>query len=201
MRGGPIGGKSAPDKRSKVRVIKKTMAGVNEERVFQGDWEKEDGTALTFFSNVIPDIQKYVDNWMTCPASNIHWFLIKKECVEEDVENMLKKCFSPEELIKIGKVSYNGPMVVLKESFHPDMTAMVRNLRQFEMDRGLSKEEKLSRAQQAATSGVLYSVAHRVPGTFNFEFMFERFDLFFDPLSQRWFWQSGGLAVAIVCFE
>ena len=107
---------------------------------------------------------------MTCPASNIHWFLIKKECVEEDVENMLKKCFSPEELIKIGKVSYNGPMVVLKESFHLDMTAMVMNSRQFDMDRGLSKEKKLSRAQQAVASWVQYGVAtHGVPGTFNFE--------------------------------
>ena len=102
---------------------------------FQSVWEKEDGTALAFFSNVIPDIQTYVDNWMTCPAPNIHRFLTKKGCDKEDVENMLKKCFSPEELIKIGKVSYNGPMAVLKESFHLDMTAMVRNSRQFDMDR------------------------------------------------------------------
>ena len=69
----------------------------------------------------------YINNWVTCLATNIHWFLIKKGCDKEDVENMLKKCFSPEELIKIGKVSYNGPMVVLKESFHLGMTAMVRN--------------------------------------------------------------------------
>ena len=89
---------------------------------------------------------------MTCPASNILWFSIKKGCDEEDVYNMLKKCFSPEELVKIGRVSYSGPMAVLKESFRLDMTAMVRNSRQFDMDRGLSKEEKLSRAQQVAAS-------------------------------------------------
>ena len=132
--------------------------------------EKEDGTALVFFSNVIHDIQTYVNNWMTCPAPNIHWFLIKKGCDGEDVDNMLKKCFSPEELVKIGKVSYNEPMAVLRESFHLDMTAMVRNSRQFDMDRGLSKEEKLSRAQQAVASQVQYDVAtHGVPGAFNFE--------------------------------
>ena len=142
----------------------------NDERVFQSIWEKEDGTALVFFSNVIQDIQTHVNNWMTCPAPNIHWFLIKKRCDEEDVDNMLKKCFSPEELVEIGKVSYNGPMTVLKESFHPDMAVMVRNSRQFDIDRGLSKEEKLSRAQQTAASHIQYGVAtHGVPGAFNFE--------------------------------
>ena len=125
---------------------------------------------MVFFSNVIQGIQTYVNNRMTCPAPNIHWILIKKECDKEDVENMSKKCFSPEELIKIGKVSYNGPMAVLKESFRLDMTAMVRNSRQFDMDRGLSKEEKLSRAQQAAASRIQYDVAtHGAPGAFNFE--------------------------------
>ena len=50
------------DKMGKVRVIKKTMAGLldhlrwNEEIVFQSVWEKEDDTALVFFSNIIQDI-------------------------------------------------------------------------------------------------------------------------------------------------
>ena len=99
------------------------MAGVleyprrNEERVFRSIWEKELGTVLVFFSNVIQDIQTYGNNWMTFPAPNIHWFLTKKGCDEEDVNNMLKKCFSPEELVKTGKVSYNEPMAVLKKHF------------------------------------------------------------------------------------
>ena len=60
-------------------------------------------------------------------------------------------------------------MVALKESFHLDMTAMVRNLRQFDIDRELSKEEKLSRAQEAAASLIQYTVAiHGVPGDFQF---------------------------------
>ena len=48
------------DKMGKVRVIKKTMAGVsnylrwNEKRVFQRVWEKEDETALAFFLKCHP---------------------------------------------------------------------------------------------------------------------------------------------------
>ena len=107
---------------------------------------------------------------MTCPAANIYWFLIKKSCDKEDVNNMLKKCFSPEELVKIGKVSYNGSMAVLKESFHLDTKDMARNSQQFDMDRGLSKEEKLGRAQQAAASQIQYGVAtHGALGAFNFK--------------------------------
>ena len=71
---------------------------------------------------------------------------------------MLQKCFSPDELVKINRVSYNGPLAVLKETFHLDMTDIVRISRQFDMDRGLSKEEKLSRVQQAAASQIQYGV-------------------------------------------
>ena len=85
-----------------------------------------------------------------CLTANIHWFLIKKEFDEEDVLKMLEKCFSPDEVVKINDVSYNGPLVVLKEKVHLDMTAVVQTLHQFGMERDLSKEEKLSKVQQAA---------------------------------------------------
>lgn len=63
------------DKNGKVRIIKKSVASVmdylkwEEERVFQSVWELEDGSVLTFFSNVILDIETYVGNWVKCPAS------------------------------------------------------------------------------------------------------------------------------------
>ena len=60
---------------------------------------------------------------------------------------MLESSFSPDEVAKINKVSCNGPLAVLKEKFHLDMTDVLKNSRQFDMDRGLSREEKLSRAQ------------------------------------------------------
>ena len=93
---------------------------------------------------------------MVCPAANIHCFLIKKGCDEDDVNRMLAKCFSPDELAKIGYVLYNGPLAVLKGI---DMTEMVKTLRKFDMDRRLSKEEKTSRAQQATASRTQYGVA------------------------------------------
>ena len=117
-------------------------------------WEVEDGSVLAFFSNVIPEIETYVDNWMMCPAANLYWFLIKKGCDEDDVSKMLQNRFSPDKVAKINKVSYNGPLAVLKERYHLDMTDGVRNSRLLDMDRGLSKEEKLSKAQQAAAGQI-----------------------------------------------
>ena len=67
------------DKNGKVRIIKKSVASImdylkwEEERVFQSVWELEDGSVLTFFSNVIPDIKTYVSNWVKCPAAQIFW--------------------------------------------------------------------------------------------------------------------------------
>ena len=59
-------------------------------------WECKDKSVLAYFSSAIKDIDPYVDNWMMCPAANIHWFLIKKGCDEDEVKRMLAKCFSPE---------------------------------------------------------------------------------------------------------
>ena len=84
--------------------------------MFQSVWECNDGSVLAYFSNVIKGIEIYVDNWMMCPAANIHWFLIKKGCDEDNVNRMLAKCFSPDEMVKIGNVSYSGPLAVLKEN-------------------------------------------------------------------------------------
>ena len=133
-------------------------------------WELEDGSVLVFFSNVILDIETYVDNWMTCPAAQLYWFLLKKGCNEDDMSKMLKNCFSPDEVAKINKVSCNGPLAVLKEQYHLDMTDVVNNSRLFDMDRGLSREEKLSRAQQAAAGQIQYGeTKHGAIGDFNFE--------------------------------
>ena len=83
---------------------------------------------------------------------------------------MLQNCFSPDKVAKINKVSYNGPLAVLKEQYHLDMTDVVRNSRLFDMDRGLSKEEKLSKAQQAAAGQIQYGeTKHGGIGAFNFE--------------------------------
>ena len=164
------------DKKDNVRIVKKSMASVldhlrwEDERVFQSTWECDDGSVLVFFSNIIKDIEIYANNWMMCHAANIHRFLAKKGRDKEDVNRMLEKCFSPDELVKISNVSYNGPLVVLKEKVHIDTTEMVQTSRQFDMDRGLSKEEKLSRVQQAAASRIQYGAApHGGPVTFNFE--------------------------------
>lgn len=56
---------------------------------------------MVLFSNLIKDIEMYVNNWIMCPAANIHWFLIKKGCDKDDVISMLEKCFSPDEVVKI----------------------------------------------------------------------------------------------------
>ena len=123
-----------------------------------------------FFSNVILDIETYIDNWMRCPAAQIYWFMFKKGCEEEDVSRMLTCSFSPDEVAKINKVSCNGPLAILKEKYLVDMTDVLKNSKQFDMDKELSKEEKLSRAQKAAAGQIQYGeTKHGGIGAFNFE--------------------------------
>jgi len=157
-------------------MLKKSMAGIlhylkwEEEKVFQSVWTMEDGTAMVFFSNVIRDIQSYVMNWTMCPAANIYWFLVKKGCDDEDAQKMLKECFSPDELVKIENVAFDGVMAVLKEQITLDMAAVIQHSKQFDMDRGLTDQEKLSKVQKAAENRIHYGEAtHGAIGAFNFE--------------------------------
>ena len=71
-------GRGQSDKNTMSGVLDISDGMMKESFRFQSIWEKEDGTALVFFSNVIQDIQTYINNWTTFPAPNIHWFLIKK---------------------------------------------------------------------------------------------------------------------------
>ena len=56
------------DRNSKVRILKNSIASIldylkwDDEGVFQGVWEMEDGSVMAFFSNAILDIETYVDN-------------------------------------------------------------------------------------------------------------------------------------------
>ena len=104
------------------------------------------------------------------PHSLDFWFLVKKGCDEEDVTRMVTGSCTPDEVAKINKVSATGPVAILKGKPVMDMTDVLKNSKQFDMDRGLSKEEKLSRAQKAAAGQIQYGkMKYGGVGAFNFE--------------------------------
>ena len=65
---------------------------------------------------------------------------------------MLEQCFDPYELVNIGNTEYNKAqqLAVFKEKINLDMTLVIQDARQFDMTRGLSKDERVTNAQQAA---------------------------------------------------
>ena len=81
---------------------------------------------MVFFSNAIKNIETYVTNWTRCPAANIYWFLLKKGCNQNDIVNMLTCCFSPQEVVKISNISFDGTMVMLKQRMNLDMTLVIK---------------------------------------------------------------------------
>ena len=70
---------------------------------------------------------------------------------------MVEGCCTPDEMAKINKVSCRGSVAILKETNIVDMTEVLKSSRQFDMDRGLTKEEMLSKSQRAAARRVQYA--------------------------------------------
>ena len=84
---------------------------------------------------------------------------------------MLEHCSSLDELVKVGNTEYDKfkQMAVLKEKIKLDMSLVIQDSRQFDMTKGLSKDERVSKAQQAAENCITFGeVRHGCPGAFNF---------------------------------
>ena len=126
---------------------------------------------MVFFSNVIRNIETYAKNWMQCPIANIDLFLTFKGYNQEDVSKILEQCFSPEELVKIGNTEYNSSqqLAVFKEKINLDITLVIQDSKQFDMTRGLAKNERVTNAQQVAENCITFGEArHGASGSFNF---------------------------------
>ena len=81
---------------------------------------------MVFFSNVIKHIETYVTNWTRCPAANIYWFLLKKGCNQNDIVNMLTCCLSPQEVVKISNITFDGTMALPKQRMNMGMTLVIK---------------------------------------------------------------------------
>ena len=118
---------------------------------------------MVFFSNAMKDIESCPMNWNMCPVATIYWFLLRKECEEGDVVKMLEQCFSPNKVAKINNVSCERScqMTVLKEKINADMTLVIQNFKQFDMTKGFSKKERVSKVQQLADNRINFWEATR----------------------------------------
>ena len=84
---------------TKAPTIKKLVQGVVRYATLDGDniWlatiPRYGGGVTGYFSCVLPEIKPYIEQWTQCPAAQIDWFLLRKECNINAVCAIIKGCF------------------------------------------------------------------------------------------------------------
>ena len=93
---------------------------------------------------MLPEIKSYIEQWTQCPAAQIYWFLLRKGCNLEDVRNMIRGCFSIEEVAKVSRSRWSKTrqFAVVDTGAGMDISNVANNNRAYDTNLGLSDKER-----------------------------------------------------------
>ncbi len=68
-------------------------------------WESK-GIHTGYFSSVVEEIKAHVLAFIHCPAAQVYYWLKRKGCIGEDVNRLIRKCFTVEQQQKVTTSRY-----------------------------------------------------------------------------------------------
>jgi hypothetical protein len=104
------------------------------------------GKYTGYFSSVVESINDHVKNFVACPGAQVYWWLRRRGCLAEDVNRMIRHCFTLDQQQKITKSKYmpNKGYAVLDESNSDDIINAVEEEGIYDTTLGLSERERRS---------------------------------------------------------
>jgi hypothetical protein len=70
------------------------------------------GMSTGYFSSIVENIKEHVAAFILCPAAQVYWWLCRRSCITEDVNCLIRHCFTLSQQQKVTKSKY------LKEAGH-----------------------------------------------------------------------------------
>ncbi len=104
------------------------------------------GKYTGYFSSVVESINDHVKNFVACLGAQVYWWLRRRGCLAEDVNRMIRHCFTLDQQQKITKSKYmpNKGYAVLHESNSDDIINAVEEEGIYDTTLGLSERERRS---------------------------------------------------------
>jgi len=108
---------------------------------------ESNGIHTGYFSSVVEEIKAYVAAFIRCPAAQVHYWLKRKGCIGDDVNHLIRKCFTVKQQQKVTKLKYikEKGIAVMKESDEDDIINTANKTGLFDMSLGLSDKEQRER--------------------------------------------------------
>jgi hypothetical protein len=120
---------------------------VAEKKVWLCVTRESNGIHTGYFSSVVEEIKAHVAAFIRCPAAQVYYWLKRKGCIGEDVNRLIRKCFTVEQQQKVTKSKYlkEKGVAVMKESEEDDIINAANKTGLFDMSLGLSDKEQRER--------------------------------------------------------
>jgi hypothetical protein len=109
--------------------------------------EKSNGIYTGYFSSVVEEIKAYVAAFIRCPTDQVFYWLKCKGCLGEDVNRLIRKCFTVGQQQKVTKSKYikEKGFAIVKDSDKDNIINAANNSGLFDLSLGLSDKEQRDR--------------------------------------------------------
>ncbi len=82
------------------------MMMINEHKVWTCLYMGTSGMTTGYFSSIVPAIRDHVATFVLCPAAQVYWWLSCRECLTEDVNHLIRHCFTLSQQQRVTKSKY-----------------------------------------------------------------------------------------------
>ena len=92
-----------PTEKSMMDILR--MMKTADKKVWLCVTRESNGIHTGYFSSVVEEIKAYVAAFIRCPAAQVYYWLKRKGCIGDDVNRLIRKCFTVEQQQKVTKSS------------------------------------------------------------------------------------------------
>ncbi len=97
-------GKPWPPTTTLVREVFSLME-INEKKVWICLSTGSNGMSTGYFSSTVEDIKEHVAAFVLCLGAQVYWWLCRRGCITEDVNRLIRHCFTLLQQQKVAKSS------------------------------------------------------------------------------------------------
>jgi hypothetical protein len=83
-----------------------SLMEINEKKVWICLSTESNGMSTGYFSSIVKDIKEHVAAFVLCLGAQVYWWLCRRGCVTEDINQLIRHCFTLSQQQKVTKSKY-----------------------------------------------------------------------------------------------
>ena len=153
-----------PTEKSLMDILR--MMEIADKKVWLCVVREPNGIHTGYFSSVVEEIKSHVAAFVRCPAAQVYYWLKRRGCIGEDVNRLIRKCFTLDQQQKVTDSRYikEKGIAVLRDNEEDDIINAASKTGLFDMSLGLSDKEQRERMARTGHNESAISYGEAVSG-------------------------------------